>query len=76
LTLYRVYRVFWIDLYHRYSDVNHEGLVVRHRRSGYARTIIPFDEDHEYWYVTEIQGKKVVEILRYSKREFDLMGEK
>jgi hypothetical protein len=53
-----------------------KGLVVRHRRSGYARTIIPFDEDHEYWYVTEIQGKKVVEILRYSKREFDLMGEK
>jgi len=35
-----------------------KGLVVRHRRSGYARTIIPFDEDHEYWYVTEIQGKK------------------
>jgi hypothetical protein len=53
-----------------------KGLVVRHRGSGYTRTIIPFDEDHEYWYVTEIQGKKIVEILRYSKREFDFMGEK
>jgi hypothetical protein len=53
-----------------------KGLVVRHRGSGYTRTIIPFDEDHEYWYVTEIQGKKIVETLRYSKREFDFMGEK
>lgn len=50
-----------------------KGLVVRNRRSGYTRTIIPFDEDHEYWYATEIKGKKIVETLRYSKREFDFM---
>ena len=53
-----------------------KGLVVRHRTSGYTRTIIPFDEDYEYWYATEIKGKKIVETLRYSKREFDFMGEK
>jgi hypothetical protein len=53
-----------------------KGLVVRHRKSGYMKTILPFDEDREYWYATEIQDKKVVETLRYSKREFDFMGEK
>ena len=53
-----------------------KGLVVRHRRSGYTKTIFLFDEDHEYWYVNEIQDKKIVETLRYSKREFDFMGEK
>jgi hypothetical protein len=53
-----------------------KGLVVRHRKSGYTKTILPFHEDHKYWYVTEIQGKKIVETLRYSKREFDFMGEK
>ena len=53
-----------------------KGLVVRHRKSGYTKTILPFDEDREYWYVTEIQDKTIVETLRYSKREFDFMGEK
>ena len=53
-----------------------KGLVVRHRRSGYTRTIIPFDEDYEYWYVTEFVDKTIPETLRYSKRLFDFIGEK
>ena len=51
-------------------------LVLRHRNSGYATTICPFDEDNQYWYTVEIKGKKNVETLRYSKHEFDFIGEK
>jgi hypothetical protein len=51
-----------------------KGLVVRHRKLGYTKTIFPFDEDCEYWYVPEIQDKKILETLHYSKHEFDFMG--
>jgi hypothetical protein len=51
-------------------------LVIRHRNSGYTTTICPFHENSRYWYVVETKGKKVVETLRYSKIDFDFMGEK
>ena len=53
-----------------------KSLVIRHRNSGYTTTIFPFDEDSKYWYATETKGKRIVETLRYSKLEFDFMGEK
>jgi hypothetical protein len=52
------------------------GLIVRYRKSDYTKTIFPFDEDREYWYVTEFVDKTIPETLRYSKRQFDLIGEK
>jgi hypothetical protein len=51
-------------------------LVIRHRNSGYTTTIRPFDEDTKYWYAIETKGKKIMETLRYSKLDFDYMGEK
>lgn len=43
---------------------------------GYTTTICPFDEDYEHWYVIETRGKEMVDTRRYSKIDFDLMGEK
>jgi hypothetical protein len=51
-------------------------LLVRHRKLGYTTTICPFDEDYKHWYVIETRGKKMVDTRRYSKIDFDLMGEK
>ena len=51
-------------------------LVIRHRKSGYTTTICPFDEDSKYWYAIETKGKKILDTLRYSKLDFDFMGEK
>jgi hypothetical protein len=53
-----------------------KGLIVRYRKSDYTKTIFPFDEDREYWYVTEFVDKTIPETLRYSKRQFDFIGEK
>jgi hypothetical protein len=50
-------------------------LVVRHRNSGYTTTICTYDEDIRHWDVVEINGKKIVNTTRYSKIEFDFMGE-
>jgi hypothetical protein len=55
-----------------------KSIVVRHRSSGYCTTITPLAEDPKYWYVLETKdkGKKVLDALRYSKTDFDFMGEK
>ncbi len=50
--------------------------VVRHRNSGYSTTITPLAEDSKYWYVIEDKNSDMSDTLRYSKVEFDLMGEK
>ena len=44
--------------------------------SGYSTTITPFTEDSKYWYVLETSGKNALDALRYSKTDFDFMGEK
>ena len=51
-------------------------IVVRHRNSGYTTLITPLTEDSQYWYVLETKGKDVLNALRYSKIDFDFMGEK
>jgi hypothetical protein len=51
-------------------------IVVRHRNSGYCTTITPLAEDPKYWYVLESKGKDVLDAQRYSKIDFDFMGEK
>jgi hypothetical protein len=51
-------------------------IVVRHRNSGYTTLITPLAEDSEYWYVLETKGKNILDALRYSKIDFDFMGEK
>jgi hypothetical protein len=51
-------------------------IVVRHRNSGYTTLITPLAEDSKDWYVLETKGKKVSDALRYSKTDFDFMGEK
>jgi hypothetical protein len=51
-------------------------IVVRHRKSGYTTLITPITEDSRYWYVIEAEGKNVLDALRYSKTDFDFMGEK
>ena len=50
-------------------------LVVRSRNSGYTTTICTVDEDNRYWYAIETKGKKIVDRTRYSKVDFDCMGE-
>ena len=50
-------------------------LVVRRRNSGYTTTICTVDEDNRYWYAIETKGKKIVVRTRYSKVDFDYMGE-
>jgi hypothetical protein len=51
-------------------------IVVRNRNSGYTRLISPLAEDSKYWYVFETKGKDILDALRYSKIDFDFMGEK
>jgi hypothetical protein len=51
-------------------------IVVRHRNSGYSTTITPLAEDSKYWYVLETKGKNILDALRYTKIDFDFMGEK
>jgi hypothetical protein len=53
-----------------------KGIVVRHRNSGYTTLITPDAEDSKYWYVFETKGKNILNALRYSKIDFDFMGEK
>ena len=53
-----------------------KAIVVRHRNSGYTTLITPLAEDSEYWYVHETKGKNMSDALRYSKIDFDFMGEK
>ncbi len=55
-----------------------KSIVVRHRNSGYTTLITPHAEDSKYWYVLETKGKgkKILDALRYSKTDFDFMGEK
>lgn len=50
--------------------------VIRHRNSGYTTMICPFDEDSKYWYAIETRGRKIVDTQRYSKLDFDFMGER
>jgi hypothetical protein len=52
-----------------------KAIVVRHRNSGYCTTITPLAEDSRYWYVLETKGKNILDALRYSKIDFDFMGE-
>ena len=51
-------------------------IVVRHRNLGYSTTITPLAEDSKYWYVPETKGRNIIDALRYSKTDFDYMGEK
>lgn len=51
-------------------------IVVRHRNSGFTTLITPLAEDSKNWYVLETNGKDVLDALRYSKMDFDFMGEK
>jgi hypothetical protein len=51
-------------------------IVVRHRNSGYSTTITPLAEDSKYWYVLDTKDKNTLDALRYSKIDFDFMGEK
>ena len=51
-------------------------IVIRHRKTGYTTSITPYKEDLEYWYVIEIKNSDLSDTLKYSKVEFDLMGEK
>jgi hypothetical protein len=51
-------------------------VVLRDRKSGYTITITPYKEDYEYWYVIENKDGDISDTLRYSKVDFDLMGEK
>jgi hypothetical protein len=51
-------------------------IVVRHRNSGYTTLITPLAEDSKYWYVLETKGRDILESLRYSKIDFDFMGER
>jgi hypothetical protein len=53
-----------------------KSIVVRHRNSGDTTLIAPLAEDSKYWYVLKTKGKKVLDVLRYSKIDFDLMGKK
>ena len=53
-----------------------KAIVVRHRNSGYTTLITPLAEDSKYWYTRETKGKNVTDELRYSKIDFDFMGEK
>ena len=53
-----------------------KNIVVRHRNSGYTTLITPLVEDPKYWYALETNGKDVTDALRYSKLDFDFMGEK
>jgi hypothetical protein len=54
-----------------------KSIVVRHRNSVYTTLITPLAEDSKYWYVLEIEGEgNVLDALRYSKIDFDFMGEK
>jgi hypothetical protein len=53
-----------------------KSIVVRHRNSGYTTPITPLAEDSKCWYTLETKGKKVLDTLRYSKTDFDFMGEK
>jgi hypothetical protein len=53
-----------------------KSIVVRHGNSGYTTLITPLAEDSKYWYTLEKKGKNVTDTLRYSKIDFDLMGEK
>jgi hypothetical protein len=51
-------------------------LVIKHRSMDLLTTITPFDEDSQYWYVVETRGKNMIEILRYRKFNFCVLGEK
>jgi hypothetical protein len=53
-----------------------ESIVVRHGDSGYTTLITPLVEDSKHWYVVETKGKNISDTPRYSKTDFDFMGEK
>jgi hypothetical protein len=53
-----------------------KSIVVRHRNSGYCTTITPLAEDSKHWYVLKTKGKDISDTLRYSKTDFDFMGER
>jgi hypothetical protein len=50
--------------------------VIKHRRMDLLTTITPFDEDSQHWYVVETRGKNMIDILRFRKFDFCILGEK
>jgi hypothetical protein len=53
-----------------------KAIVLRHRNSGYTISITPYKEDSEYWYVIKHKGGDILNTNRYSKVDYDSMGEK